>query len=76
MATRRRFKIGLQIDDRTSDMSTQALYCRRHGHKWNEKAMSRKRYLELIQLGQNEEVKYCENGCGATWRQTVRRQQW
>lgn len=62
-------RLGLQVDDRTGSMSDEALYCRRYGHKWTVKAISRRRFQELIQAGHNEDNRYCENGCGSTWRQ-------
>lgn len=65
----RKFKIGLNVDERTNEMSQTALRCRRYGHKWELAAMPRGRFLELARLGQAEENRYCENGCGGTWRE-------
>lgn len=65
----RRFKIALDVDDRTADMSDEALMCRTLGHKWERRARSRKRTLELLKNGLVEYARYCEHGCGCTWRQ-------
>lgn len=65
----RRLRLGLKVDERTEFLSDEALFCRRYGHKWTLKAMSRKRFAELIALGQTEDLRYCDNGCGSTWRQ-------
>lgn len=64
-----RVKIGLTVDDRTSEMSTTAIRCRRYGHRWDLKATPRKRYLELLRRGIAEENRYCSNGCGGTWQE-------
>src|ERR1700755_3416567 len=68
MATRK-IRLGLRVDDRTEHMSDEALYCRRYGHKWALKAITRKRFLELLALGHSEDNRYCEHGCGSSWRQ-------
>jgi hypothetical protein len=65
----RKVKLGLNVDERTSHMSDEALFCRKHGHKWGLKALSRKRFLELVEQGHQEDNRFCENGCGGTWRQ-------
>lgn len=68
MATKpKKLSLKLPVDQRTSDMSDEALYCRRWGHRWEIKAISRKRFLELLALGQQESQRYCSNGCGSTW---------
>lgn len=62
----RRSMVTLDVDDRTSAMSDQALVCRSRGHKLGEKGMTRRRYQELIKDGMWEDNLYCENGCGFT----------
>lgn len=66
MATR---KFRLQVDDRTDHLTDEALFCRTHGHKWGMKAISRARFQQLIKNGHSEFQRYCEHGCGSTWRQ-------
>lgn len=66
---RRRFAVALDIDDRTNIMSDAALLCRTFGHKWERRALSRARTLEMLKMGCREYERYCENGCGSTWRQ-------
>lgn len=65
----RRFKVSLNIDDRTNEMTDEAVVCRAWGHKWERRAASRKRTMELLDRGLVEYVRYCEHGCGCTWRQ-------
>lgn len=65
----RRFKIALDIDTRTDGMSDAALVCRTFGHKWERRAASRARTVELLQVGCVEYFRFCEHGCGSTWRQ-------
>lgn len=65
---RRVLSFDLGVDERTSQMSEEALYCRKRGHKWGEKGITRKRYTELLAQGLWEDSYYCENGCGGTWR--------
>ncbi len=72
MARRKTARLGLQVDDRTAHMSAQALFCRRNGHKWTLKGTSLRRFRELVSMGLQEDNRYCENGCGATWRQMWR----
>lgn len=62
-------RLGLDVDDRTQHMTDEALHCRTFGHKWAMKAISRKRFQQLIAQGHAEYHRYCENGCGSTWRQ-------
>ncbi len=62
--------INLPVDDRTEDMSDEALVCRSRGHKWAERAVTRKRFNETLLLGFIEEFNYCENGCGSVWERT------
>lgn len=64
----RRFKVKLDIDGRTNEMSDEALVCRAWGHRWERRSASRKRTLELLERGLAEYFRYCENGCGSTWR--------
>lgn len=61
--------LKLAVDERTGEMSDQALMCRSLGHSWQLRAMSRTRFSELIKLGLTENFRYCANGCGSTWRQ-------
>lgn len=65
----RRFKVELDIDDRTNVMSDQTLICRTFGHKWERRAISRARTVEMLHMGCREFERYCEHGCGSTWRQ-------
>jgi hypothetical protein len=65
----RRFKINLDINSDTDNMSDTALLCRTFGHRWVRQASSRSRTLELLAVGCAEYSRYCENGCGSTWRQ-------
>lgn len=62
-------RLGLTVDDRTEHLTDEALHCRTFGHKWALKAISRKRFQELITNGHAEYNRYCENGCGSSWRQ-------
>lgn len=65
----RRIKVALPVDDRTGNMTDEALVCRTWGHKWERRAASRKRTVELLQNGLVEYYRYCGHGCGSTWRQ-------
>jgi hypothetical protein len=65
----RRNKYSITIDDRTDELSDRALYCRTFGHKWELKAQSRKRFNQMWAEGLVEYSRYCEHGCGSTWRQ-------
>lgn len=69
---RRKVRLGLNVDDRTSHLSGEALFCRRYGHKWEVKAMATRRFKELLSNGLQEDNRYCGNGCGSTWRQVWR----
>ena len=51
MAARKKFKIALDIDNRTNTMTDEALVCRTFGHKWARNPLSRSRVLELLQVG-------------------------
>lgn len=62
-------RLGLNIDDRTDQLSDEALYCRTFGHLWVQRGIGRKRFQELIVKGHAEYNRYCNNGCGSTWRQ-------
>lgn len=62
-------RLNLTVDDRTDAMSDEALVCRSFGHRWTLRAISRSRFQELISQGLTEYMRYCENGCGSTWRQ-------
>lgn len=63
-------EIERNVDERTDDLSDAALSCRRRGfHLWVEKAQSLRRFNNLAAQGLLEEDKYCNEGCGATWRQ-------
>lgn len=69
MATARRRKLvaELEVDEATANMSDEALKCRKRGHKWEERGMTRKHYQELISQGLMEDALYCDNACGWTW---------
>lgn len=62
----------LDIDERTDNMSDEALWCRSRGHKWGDRGMSRKQYNDLLQDGLMMEAMYCENRCGCTWTITFK----
>lgn len=67
MATRRGTKklaFKISVDDRTGNMSDEALFCRSRGHKWGDKGVTRKEYNELIADGLWADNLYCENNCG------------
>lgn len=65
----KRFKVDLNYDDRTNNMTDEALICRTFGHKWERRAASRRRTVELLEQGLVEYFRFCEHGCGSTWRQ-------
>lgn len=58
---------SLPVDESTGEMSDAALFCRKHGHKWEEKSMSRKQYHNMLVNGVMTEANECDNGCGCTW---------
>lgn len=60
---------AVELDDRTSAMSDEALLCRTFGHKWERRSSGRAHALELIKSGLVEYYRYCDHGCGSTWRQ-------
>lgn len=63
-------EIERSVDERTENLSEEALACRRRGfHLWVERAQSLRRFNNLAAQGLMEEDKYCEGNCGATWRQ-------
>lgn len=64
---RKALSFDLDVDERTSEMSDQALYCRSRGHKWEDRGITRKRYAELLADGLMEDNMYCDSGCGSTW---------
>lgn len=66
---RRNNRLNLSVDSRCDALSDEALFCRTHGHKWAVKALSRARFADLIRNGHSEFSRYCEHGCGSTWRQ-------
>lgn len=68
MSTRKN-RLSLAVDSRTDHLTDEALLCRTHGHRWTIKAISRARFQELIKNGHSEFNRYCEHGCGSTWRQ-------
>lgn len=65
----RRIRLNVQVDDRTAEMTEQALICRSSGHAWVMRAKTRKRTHELAAQGLMEFDRECSNGCGCTWRQ-------
>lgn len=56
MSTRRRKPAA---DERTEDMTTEALECRRFGHAWNERPQGKKRRAALRRKGQDASVLQC-----------------
>lgn len=68
-ARRKKLNLNLDVDHRTNHMSQQALLCRATGHVWVQRASSRAHTIKLLQLGLREFDRYCQNGCGSTWRQ-------
>lgn len=62
-------KFNLTIDERTNNLSDEAIYCRTHGHRWVMQSLGVKRFNELLDEGKSEFKRYCENGCGSTWIQ-------
>jgi hypothetical protein len=60
----------LDVDEDTDEMSDAALYCRKRGHKWEEKSITRANYSGMLLKGQMTEQMYCGNGCGCTWQYT------
>lgn len=60
-------KLGftIEVDDRTGELSDEALFCRSRGHKWGDKGMTRKEYAQLMSDGLWADNLYCENGCGS-----------
>lgn len=66
-ATRRKFLMDLDVDERTVGLSDEALLCRSRGHKWEDRALTRKRYNELLREGIMIDAMYCGHGCGCTW---------
>lgn len=66
MSSTRSRKVTLDIDTRTDTMSEEALRCRARGHAWDDAPISRVRRLELLRLGQVEELLVCLR-CRGTW---------
>lgn len=60
----------LDVDERTSELSDEALVCRSRGHKWEDRALTRKRYAEMLMEGFMIDAMYCGHGCGCTWEIT------
>lgn len=60
----------LDVDASTDGMSDEALLCRARGHRWEDRAMTRKRYNELLLDGLMIDAMYCAHGCGCTWEIT------
>jgi hypothetical protein len=76
--------LTLVVDERTDDLSDEALYCRSWGHRWELRPLSGARFQELLSKGLTESFRYCDNGCGSEWielydvetfevRQTIRK---
>jgi hypothetical protein len=63
----RRVNLDIDIDERTVDMSTQALLCRGRGHRWEDEAMSRRQTMENLKSGIMEYRKRCR--CGQSIRE-------
>lgn len=51
--------MAFQIDDRTQDMTQQALMCRSYGHAWTPVPVPRKRQAELATQGMFEDNVEC-----------------
>jgi hypothetical protein len=74
-ATRRRssvlkkINLDLPVDERTKEMSNQALICRRGGHRWVDQALPRRQTLENLKNGIMEYRKACKCGysISETW---------
>jgi hypothetical protein len=64
---RSKYALGLKVDERTDGLSDAALYCRMRGHKWEERALGKTRFLELLGRGLSEYHWVCDNGCGWEW---------
>jgi hypothetical protein len=62
MARRRKGLVELDVDERTVEMSDEALQCRKRGHFLQEDGMTRKRYQELMAEGLWEDRYSC--ACG------------
>lgn len=58
MAKRRR--LAVDIDERTTNMSSTILFCRGKGHKWEPASSSPGRRVDLARRGQREFVYECE----------------
>lgn len=56
--------IQVDVDDRTDQMTLQALLCRRYGHAWMPVPQGAKRRAALLKLGQTESVNRCIRDCG------------
>lgn len=59
MTVRKFGKFRLEADDRTDDMSLDALQCRSMNHPWARVPLSPSRRAELTKLGQTEWVWNC-----------------
>jgi hypothetical protein len=57
----------VEVDERTDQMSLEALMCRRYGgrHAWMPVLRSARRRAELLDRGQTESVSRCVRECGA-----------
>lgn len=63
----RRVNIDIDVDERTSEMSNQALICRGRGHRWEDVAISRRQTLENLKNGIMEYHTRCK--CGQSIRE-------
>lgn len=62
-----RNKLGLTADERTTEISDEALYCRTYGHKWAVRPYSEQSLRIWLRNGVIENARWCENGCGSDW---------
>lgn len=54
--------LGIEVDERTREMSFQALICRGRGHRWEDVALPRSTTLDNLQNGIMEYRKQCKCG--------------
>lgn len=63
----RRIRLGLVTDERTAQISDEALVCRSTGHRWIVKPQSEQRLRVTLVNGIIELDRFCDNGCGSSW---------
>lgn len=67
----RRGRLRLTLDERTGGLDDEALFCRAYGHKWVAKPLTEARLRESLKSGVIDRERFCENGCGSEWHQTL-----